>query len=610
MAEEEKQPPSFDHMTKLEAALEWAARGFFVFPCRPDKSPATGMGGCWHATRDEKKIREWWRENPNFEIAVHPGLSGHCVIDIDPPNGELTLALLPDLPPTFETRTPRGGRHIWFRGSTPSKTKALGEGIDTRGEGGYVLVPPSVGGLYNVSCDRVLSDLPVWVAEALQRKASEKSTITRPPPLEVVKEALHHIDPGADRDTWRNTVAAIRSCGEYMDLALAWSRGEYHGAVPGNYTGDEAVAIVWDTMEPVAGGVGPGTLFHYARSGGWKGNTVNESTIKPKIFPGPRPFRDVLNDPVQPLHELVKGLIEKGIVTFLSAPGGAHKSRIAMQMGLSLAGGKRFLDMESEKASFLYLSYEDSSAEVGRRAHLLKDKLRVTGENSFYWDLQSKDEPLLTVYEDGEIERHAMATHLRRWCREVPGHKLIAVDSTYNAVRFAGNAKVNESSVMRAIGALQGIAEDNDASILMLWHPSQAGIERGDASGWSVAWHNAPRARLSVTAEDGDWFTLRVEKRNHGQRGPDVSLRYDGGAMVTGDPHAALMAKIVEQVAYSYGKGAPLNDREGGTDWVLRLFDDFAPNHTASKKFVTEAFGKALERRLIVKDAAGAFKTP
>lgn len=607
MTETEKQPPSFDNMTKLEAALEWARRGFFIFPCRPDKSPATGMGGCWHATRDEKKIREWWRENPNFEIAVHPGLSGHAVIDVDPPSGELTLAALPNLPTTFETRTPRGGRHIWFRGGVPSKTKALGEGVDTRGEGGYVLVPPSVGGLYYVTVDETFADLPSWVSDALSRKAHEKSTITRPPPLEVVKEALHHIDPGADRDTWRNTVAAIRSCGEYMDLALAWSRGEYHGSVPANYTGDEAVAVVWDTMEPTVGGVGPGTLFHYARGGGWKGNTVNESTIKAKVFPGPRLFRDVLTDPVVPLNELIGGLVEKGIVTFLSAPGGAHKSRIALQMGLSLADSKQFLGLKSEHATFLNLSYEDSAAEVGRRAHLLKDKLHITGENAFYWDLQSKDEPLLTVYEDGEIERHAMATHLRRWCREVAGHKLIAIDSTYNAVRFAGNAKVNESSVMRAIGALQGIAEDNDASILMLWHPSQAGMERGDASGWSVAWHNAPRARLSITAGDDDWFTLRVEKRNHGQRGPDIHLRYDNGAMVTGDPDAELMATVREQVAHTSGKGAPLNDSRLGEDWLVILFHRHAKG-AATKKFVTEAFVKAVSRGILERDASGGFK--
>jgi RecA-family ATPase len=83
--------------------------------------------------------------------------------------------------------------------------------------------------------------------------------------------------------------------------------------------------------------------------------------------------------------------------------------------------------------------------------------------------------------------------------QSVRGHKFVAIDSCYNALRFVGQAKINETSVMAAIRLLQRLCEETNSTLLVLWHPSQAGQERGDASGWSVAWHNAPRARLSLS---------------------------------------------------------------------------------------------------------------
>jgi hypothetical protein len=136
-------------MNFLTAALDYAARRLPVFPCAPRaKEPAIGRG--FHsATTNPETIRRHWRI-ADRNIGIPTGsISGVWVLDIDGEDGEATLRDLQArhgaLPTTCESTT-GSGRHLWFRcsGPIPSTTARVGIGIDTRGDGGYVLVPPSI----------------------------------------------------------------------------------------------------------------------------------------------------------------------------------------------------------------------------------------------------------------------------------------------------------------------------------------------------------------------------------------------------------------------------------------------------------------------------------
>jgi hypothetical protein len=139
----------------LRAALAYAGLGWAVHPLRPrDKRPLLRD---WphKATTDGRVIQEWWARWPEANIGVACGPSGLFVIDLDVKgdvHGEESWTRLKeqhglgDLV-TPATRTPSGGQHLFFSadgtglGNTAGR---LGAGIDTRGEGGYVLLPPSV----------------------------------------------------------------------------------------------------------------------------------------------------------------------------------------------------------------------------------------------------------------------------------------------------------------------------------------------------------------------------------------------------------------------------------------------------------------------------------
>lgn len=130
----------------LAAALRYATR-WPVFPCLPgSKRPAT-TNGFHDATRDPQQIRAWWHAEPERNVAMPTGeASGVFVVDVD---GEDGLAALTEfagrVPATLTQATPSGGFHLLFchHGQTPNTARKLGPQLDTRGDGGYVLLTPS-----------------------------------------------------------------------------------------------------------------------------------------------------------------------------------------------------------------------------------------------------------------------------------------------------------------------------------------------------------------------------------------------------------------------------------------------------------------------------------
>lgn len=174
------------------AALGLAARGLLVFPCRPrGKAPLTARG-CLDATTEAGRIDSWWAVWPNANLAVATGAaSGVFVIDVDDDEGEASLRRLEDehgaLPATVEVITGRG-RHLYFRvpgkGQIRNSAGKLGEGLDVRGEHGYVMVPPSIhpsGRPYRWSVDTAgtFADPPAWLVESLV-STSKEGTPTPP----------------------------------------------------------------------------------------------------------------------------------------------------------------------------------------------------------------------------------------------------------------------------------------------------------------------------------------------------------------------------------------------------------------------------------------------
>ena len=164
-------------VTPLDAALHYAERGYPVFPCSPNsKVPFARTNGSKDATTDPDQIRQWWEAAPTANVAIATGsVSGLYVVDVDVPSSEV----MPLLPTTWTARTRGGGWHYiyeWHRDPLPNTNKkapnAVHADADTRGEGGYILVFPSVidGKAYSWVNDIDPAPLPIWIADRVRPK--------------------------------------------------------------------------------------------------------------------------------------------------------------------------------------------------------------------------------------------------------------------------------------------------------------------------------------------------------------------------------------------------------------------------------------------------------
>jgi hypothetical protein len=185
-----------------QAALKLAAKDFAVFPLRPrTKEPYSDdkffktAGGYKCATRDSELIEFWWRREPEANIGLATGsVSGIWILDVDGDQGREALATLEEqhgqLPPTVEVITPGKidkktgvhtgkGLHLYFRYPLGRDIRNAQDHADlhVRGNGGYVLVPPSAhpdGGNYAWSVDSAdtFADAPEWLINLITNKGA------------------------------------------------------------------------------------------------------------------------------------------------------------------------------------------------------------------------------------------------------------------------------------------------------------------------------------------------------------------------------------------------------------------------------------------------------
>ena len=172
-------------MSTLAAALDLAARyGVPVFPCAASKAPLC-PGGFKAATADPDAIRALWRAHPGPLIGVPTGtVSGFDALDIDAPRHPEAAAWWEanraTLPATRTHATRSGGLHLLFRHAEGLRNSAsrIAEGIDVRGDGGFVIWWPAAG------CD-VLDRTPraTWPAWLLAMAGTPAPVPRQAPPL-------------------------------------------------------------------------------------------------------------------------------------------------------------------------------------------------------------------------------------------------------------------------------------------------------------------------------------------------------------------------------------------------------------------------------------------
>jgi len=176
-------------------AFRYVEHGLSVFPCKEmAKTPRT-KNGCREATTSYDMVTEWEVKWPNANIGIATGeVSGIWVLDLDGEEAEAWLATHPALPATPEVATKKG-RHIYFKMpegvEINNSASQLAPHVDVRGNGGYVIAPPSAhpeGGVYMWHKELKPSTTPFafapdWLLELVvkkERKRAAPEAVKRP----------------------------------------------------------------------------------------------------------------------------------------------------------------------------------------------------------------------------------------------------------------------------------------------------------------------------------------------------------------------------------------------------------------------------------------------
>lgn len=246
--------------------------------------------------------------------------------------------------------------------------------------------------------------------------------------------------------------------------------------------------------------------------------------------------------PVRRWH--VDELIPADTVTLVNGDGGTGKSLLALQLAVSTVSAGYWAGKPVKQGSSLYLSAEDDIDELHRRLAdvATADKLSVLSLADLVIAPLAGKEALLAVPEGkGNVLKRTPLFDALEARIDAMRPSLIVLDTLAD---LFGGEENQRAQARQFVGMLRGLCIRYSATILLLAHPSLAGMASGSGSSGSTAWNNSVRSRLYLdrvkgdggTEDDPDVRVLRTVKANYGRTGQEIKLRWKAGTFV---PHTS-----------------------------------------------------------------------
>jgi hypothetical protein len=140
--------------TLAAAAIRFANLGIPVFPCVPGGKRPLTPSGFHDATPSARVVQEWWQRTPLANIGLPTGArTGVVVVDVDVHPGGSGFAAFERARAEgivggwqWMVRTPSGGIHAYYPavpGREQRSWQVPSVHVDFRGDGGYIIAPPS-----------------------------------------------------------------------------------------------------------------------------------------------------------------------------------------------------------------------------------------------------------------------------------------------------------------------------------------------------------------------------------------------------------------------------------------------------------------------------------
>lgn len=253
--------------------------------------------------------------------------------------------------------------------------------------------------------------------------------------------------------------------------------------------------------------------------------------VKPNAL-APMDWQALAAVPPEPTAWRLEGWLPEGTVTLLAANGGVGKSNLSLQLGVALATGATFMDIQTKASRVLMLSGEDEARTVHFRvANICREQgiemQSLDGRMSVF-DLTQHD---CVLWKDGH------PTERLQWLADTAvrmSAEVIVIDNASDVFADNENDRTTVRGFMRALALISYVTR---AAILLLAHVDKASVRMGAGSdtnstfSGSTAWNNSARSRWAMI-RDGQAVSLRHEKCNLGPLQDELRFEFDTEAKV------------------------------------------------------------------------------
>jgi RecA-family ATPase len=241
--------------------------------------------------------------------------------------------------------------------------------------------------------------------------------------------------------------------------------------------------------------------------------------------------------PVPERQWLVPGLIPARDVTDLAGDGGLGKSMIALQLCAAVVTATDWLGHIPTPGPALYISCEDEIDEIHRRlAVIVKSRGFELADLTDLHIVDLTDADRTELAAPDSKQRLALTDLFDKIAALVASLRPRVVVIDTRADVFGGD-EVNRTQVRYFVRALRRLCFRHDTAVLLLSHPSVAGMATGTGQSGSTAWGNSVRSRLYLerpkaddgTEPDSNLRILTTKKANYGPADTSITLRWDAG---------------------------------------------------------------------------------
>lgn len=538
-------------MTPTDHALALAAQGFYVFPLLPgSKLPPKGVSWMRRATRDADRIRALFCGDENIGIATGVFGDGEAllVVDVDNKGGKRGNETVLNLeiqghafPPTLESRTPTGGRHLFYRVPVAVRqgVENIGPGIDTRSSGGYVVAPgsrvhiasagdhPVVGEYAFAEPSHPLADAPSWLVEKCGVRRERDPEADKPlpgvDPERATKRAVEYLrneaseaveGAGGDAATFR-VAARVKDFGVPQDACAALMLEHWFDGC--GWMPDELAIKVANAYRYGAerqGADAPEAIF-----GAVPVPTVGAQYTLASVA-------DVIGRP--PPAWLLRGILpERGMGVVYGAPG-SGKTFLVLDVVCAIARGVPWGGRRVHQGRAVYVGLE---GHVGTRVAAY-----VRGHGLDAADLANVsviERQIVDVLKAADVV--ALARDIRAALPEPPA--LVVLDTLNRSM--PGGDENNSEDMGRAIFAANYLGNELGCLVLFVHHSGKS--EGAGARGHSSLLGAADAELAVVRDEEGNRTveTTKVKDGEDGQRFAFALKSVDLGAVRDHDPEAA-----------------------------------------------------------------------